>query len=120
MKKKIVIMLILITIVLAAIIILLLGLRKTPKTSIIGTWTTDGVTIYKFNKNNTGALIVPLQEYEFTYKINEDTIEIDFKNETSEDSKYTYTFDDNRLILNGDNGKFTFIKKTDEKKKKSK
>ena len=111
---------ILIVIVIIAIIILLLGLNKTSKQSIIGTWTTDGVTIYKFNKNNTGSLIVSLKEYEFTYKINDDTLEIDFKNEKSEDSKYKYTFEDNKLILNGDNGKFTFIKKTDEKKKKNK
>ena len=117
MKKKIIIMLILIGILLIAIITLLLGLRKTPKTSIIGTWTTDGVTIYKFNKNNRGLLIVSLKEYEFRYKINNNTLEIDFENEKLEDSKYTYTFKDNKLILDGDNGKFTFIKKNDEKKK---
>ena len=50
-------------------------------------------------------------EFPFTYKINADTLEIDFENEKSTDSKYTYKFDDNKLILNGDNGTFTFIKK---------
>ena len=120
MKKKIIIMIVLIIIVICAIIALLLGLNKTKKPSIIGTWTTDGVTIYKFNKDNTGALIVSLGEYEFTYTIDDDTLEIDFKNERSEDAKYKYTFEDNKLILEGDNGKYTFIKKNDEKEKKNK
>ena len=111
MKKKIIVMIVLILIVVCAIIALLLGLRKTPKTSLIGTWTTDGVTIYKFNKDNTGNLIVSLKEYQFTYEIDKNTLKIDFKNEKSEDSEYTYTFEDNKLILEGDNGKFTFIRK---------
>ena len=104
-------MIILIIIVICAIIVLLLGARKTPKDSILGSWTTDGVTIYEFNKDNTGKLIVSLKEYEFTYVIGNDTLLINFENEKSEDSKYTYTFEDDKLILEGDNGKFTFIRK---------
>lgn len=111
MKKKIIVMLILIAIVLTLIITLLLGSKKTPKKTIIGTWTTDGVTIYKFNKDNTGALVVPLHEYKFTYTLNDNTLVIDFENEKSVDATYTYSFDDNKLILEGDNGKYTFIKK---------
>ena len=104
-------MLVLVVVALAALIMLIMGLKKSDKDSIVGTWTTDGVTVYQFNKNNTGLLIVSLKEYEFTYKIKDDTLEIDFKNERSTDSKYTYTFEDNKLILKGDNGTFTFIKK---------
>ena len=117
MKKKIIVMLILIVIVIISIIMLLLGLRKTPQSSIIGSWTTDGVTIYEFSKHNKGKLIASLKEYEFTYKIDNDTLAIDFKNEKSKDTTYTYTFEDNKLILEGENGRFTFIKKDDKKKK---
>ncbi len=111
MKKKIIIMIILILILIFVITILMLGGKPTSKKSIVGTWTTDGVTIYEFNRNKTGKLIVSVGEYPFTYKISGDTLEIDFENEKSTDSKYTYKFDDNKLILEGDNGTFTFIKK---------
>ena len=113
MKKKITIMIVLIIIVLCLIIALVLGLKKSPKQTLIGTWTTDGVTIYKFNKDKTGALVLPLHEYKFTYTLKDDTLAIDFENEKSEDTTYTYHFEDNKLILEGDNGKFTFIKKND-------
>lgn len=104
-------MIILILIVSLAIVILLLNTKKTPKKSIVGTWTTDGVTTYKFNNDNTGRLIVSLAEYEFTYKITDNKLDIDFKNEKFTDPQYTYYFEDHKLVLNGDNGTFTFIKK---------
>ena len=116
MKKKITIMIILIVVALAILIVLILGLRESPKANLIGIWTTDGVTIYEFDRNNKGKLVVSVGEFPFTYKINADTLEIDFENEKSTDSKYTYKFDDNKLILNGDNGTFTFIKKEWEKR----
>ena len=111
MKKKIIIMIILIVISLVTLIALIFGLKKSPKGNLIGTWTTDGVTIYEFNKNNTGKLIVSVGEYAFSYKIKDDTLEIDFENEKSTDSKYTYSFDNEKLILEGDNGTFTFVRK---------
>ena len=111
MKKKIIIMAILVVLALIALIIMLAGIKKLPKSQIVGTWTTDGVTIYKFNKDNTGELIVSLKNYPFTYKIKNDILEIDFENERSTDSKYTYSFEENKLILKGDNGTFTFIRK---------
>ena len=111
MKKKIIIMIILIVIALVILIALILNLKHLSKRNLIGTWTTDGVTIYVFNKNNTGKLIVSVGEFPFTYEIKDDTLEIDFENEKSTDSKYTYQFDDGKLILSGDNGTFTFIRK---------
>ena len=111
MKKKIIIMSMLIVIALAILVTLILGLKHSPKGKLIGTWTTDGVTIYEFNRNNTGKLIVSVGEFSFTYKIKDNTLEIDFENEKSTDSKYTYQFDNNKLILDGDNGTFTFTRK---------
>lgn len=111
MKKKIRIMIVLIVIVLILIVLALVGTKKTPRAQIVGTWTTDGVTIYEFEKGNTGKLIVSLGEYEFTYKITDDTLEIDFENERSSDAKYTYKIEENKLILRGDNGTYTLIRK---------
>lgn len=103
---------ILILIIIICIILLLPKINKTSSTTdkIVGTWTTDNVTKYEFNKDNTGKLITSLNSYEFTYEIKDDSLSIDFKNEKSEDSKYTYKFDNDKLILEGDNGKFTFSK----------
>ena len=112
MKKKTkAITLIALVIIIIIFSILLILKNKKPEFKIKGTWTTDGVTIYKFNEDNTGSLIVSLKEYAFTYKIDKNTLEINFENEKSTDSKYIYTLEDNTLILNGDNGKFTFIRK---------
>ena len=110
-KKKVRIFIVMFLLLTIAVSSSLFLLSKTPKAKIVGSWTTDGVTIYKFNRNNTGSLIVSLKEYDFKYKINKDTLEIDFKNEKSTDSKYTYTFKDKKLLLEGDNGSFTFIRK---------
>lgn len=103
---------ILILIIIICIILLLPKINKTSSTTnkIVGTWTTDNVTKYEFNKDNTGKLITSLNSYEFTYEIKDNNLSIDFKNEKSEDSKYAYKFDNDKLILEGDNGKFTFSK----------
>ena len=85
--------------------------KNDVKETIIGKWTTDEVTVYQFNKDNTGMLIVPLSEYKFTYKIKDNKLSIDFQNEKSEDSEYTYSLEKNKLILKGQNGTFTFKRK---------
>ena len=79
--------------------------------SIVGSWTTDNVTIYTFKRNKTGVLKVSLNEYKFTYKIEKNILFIDFESDKSTDTKYTYLLEKNKLILKGDNGEFTFTKK---------
>ena len=96
------------------LIILILVMYKvffSEKSKIVGTWTTDNVTIYKFNKNNTGKLIVSLSEYEFKYTLKNDVLYIDFINDKSEDSEYNYSFKNNKLVLKNEKGTFTFTKK---------
>ena len=100
----------LIIILIIIIAIILFIIFKKDKDKLIGSWTTDGVTIYEFNNDNTGYLKVSLGKHEFTYKIEDDKLFIDFKNEKSTDSEYTYSFKDGKLILKGRNGTFTFTK----------
>ncbi|MBR2712117.1 MAG: helix-turn-helix domain-containing protein [Bacilli bacterium] len=57
-----------------------------------------------------------IRKYDFTYKIEDNSLSIDFKNEKSTDSKYKFHFEEENLIIEGTNGKFTF-KKVEEKKK---
>ena len=106
-------MIICIIILIIAIILTIssFGKNKNNQNNFIGSWTNDGITVYKFNKDNTGELIVSLTEYEFTYKIEDKTLYIDFENEKSTDSQYSYSFEKDKLILKGDNGTFTFTKK---------
>ena len=120
LKKSVTISLILIMIIILLIIFIPKFIKKKnlSKEEICGTWTTDGVTIYKFNKNNSGSLILPLNKYEFTYKIADDNLEIDFKSKKAKDAKYKYSFEKNQLVLEGENGKFTFIKYNEKKKNK--
>ena len=82
--------------------------KNSVEETIIGKWTTDGVTVYQFNNDNIGVLIVPLSQYDFKYEIDEDSLLIDFISEKSEDSKYTYTLKDGELKLKGANGTFNF------------
>ena len=100
---------------LVAIISLIMILKKPSAPKIVGSWTTDGVTIYRFNKDNTGSLIVSLSEYEFTYKIDDNKIYIDFDNERSVDSTYEYTLEKDKLTLKGERGTFVFTKTKDTK-----
>ena len=101
--KKILILACIIIVVCVALIFIFNGKNK-----FIGSWTTDGVTIYEFRKDNTGVLKVSLSDYDFKYEIKDDKLYIDFKNPKSEDSEYTYEFKDDKLILTGKYGVFTF------------
>ena len=77
----------------------------------------DGVTTYKFESDNSGELILPLSTYKFDYKIEDNKLTISFVDKKPKTSKYEYTFEKDKLILNSEKGKFTF-KKTKDKEKK--
>ena len=93
------------------IIMLIIKVVFSDKAKLVGTWTSDNITIYEFYKNNTGKLIVSLNEYDFNYKLKDKYLYIDFENEKSEDSKYSYLFKKKKLILMNEKGTFTFTKK---------
>lgn len=110
LKKKYLIILILIFAILVIFATIKIITRpRSPK--IVGSWTTDGITVYTFNKDNTGLLSVSLTDYEFTYKIEENKLYIDFENERSVDSTYEFNLDGDKLTLKGERGTFLFTKK---------
>ena len=81
--------------------------------SLLGSWTTDGYTIYEFYAEGKGALKIPMSDYNFSYSIEDNSIHIDFENEKSIDSDYEFSFADEKLILKGINktsGTYTFTK----------
>ena len=69
-------------------------------------WTIDNNTTYEFKKDNTGKLILPISEYDFTYKIDNNTLYIDFKSDKSTDTTYIIKIKKDKLILSNDNGIF--------------
>ena len=107
-KRKLLFLIIIIIIVVA--VLFLYPKKQDTNNKLLGIWTTDGVTKYKFNDDYTGELILPINKYKFTYELEDDKLSIDFENEKSEDSKYTYYFETDKLVLEGDNGKFIFKK----------
>ena len=65
---------------------------------LIGLWSIDGYTDYEFNKDGKGKMITPLKDYPFTYKTENNQLFIDFENETSKDSTYEFSFEDEKMI----------------------
>ena len=110
-KKKLNIKKILFILCLFAIIIFVIKIIPFHKSKLVGTWTSDGITVYEFYSNNKGKLIVSLSEYEFYYELKANNLYIDFVNKKSEDSKYSYTLKNNQLVLKNEKGIFTFTKK---------
>ena len=109
-KKKILIIVIIIVII-ACLLLLLSIIFKHDKNKFLGTWVSNGGTIYEFKEKNKGVMKTSLSEYKFTYKIKDNVISIDFKKEKAIDTDYEYTFQKNKLIMKSDKGTFTFNKK---------
>ena len=81
-----------------------LGVRSCSKPSIIGRWDLDGTTIYRFEKDGKGALELMLVEYEFSYKIEDGILKIDFVDELALDANYTFDVSKKVLFLTGGPG----------------
>ena len=109
-KKFIIIGIIAALIIAAGVVFFVINANTIKDKRFIGTWTTDGYTKYRFKRNSTGALIVSNLEYKFDYSVNENKVTIDFRNKDSQDMEYRYTFDKNKLVLEGINGVFVFKK----------
>lgn len=108
MKK---VLLISITSLIILLIVLLLFINnKSTSNKIIGSWSLDKTTIYEFNDNNEGKMKVSLNEYEFIYKIDNNKLFIDFKDESLSNFEYIFTLNQDSLILKGDNGEFNFTR----------
>ena len=71
---------------------------------LIGTWNYDDVTRYTFDGEGSGALLLPLGNYEFTYVVAEGSLSLDFADESAMDRSYMYSVSDGELILTGSDG----------------
>lgn len=96
--------LILVAGLLAILIGIILCVRSCSKPTIIGRWDMDGTTVYRFEKDGTGALVLPTKEYEFTYVIEDNVLRIDFVDEAALDANYTFEVQKSVLFLTGGPG----------------
>ena len=108
MKKKIILVVIIIVITTS----ILLLIKNNSKNKFIGTWKSEGGTIYTFKKNNKGSMKTSLSEYKFTYKIKKNIISIDFENKNAIDTDYEYSFKKGKCTMKSDRGTFVFTKET--------
>lgn len=78
--------------------------------ALMGTWDLDGTTVYQFDGNGEGAMILPGKSYAFRYSINEETgtVSIDFEDERATDYTYDYQVSKDALVLSGSVGKESF------------
>ena len=94
--------------ILIAILILIIGvivaLFLGGGDDLKGTWSLDDVTVYQFDGNGSGAMILPNSTYDFDYKINENEVSIDFESEKARDFTYTFSVEKNTLTLVGGEG----------------
>ena len=75
-----------------------------------GTWDMDGTTVYQFDPDGRGAMILPSNTYSFSYLVDAEnkSVSIDFDDERATDYTYSYRFEKNKLILFGTVGKESF------------
>lgn len=99
MKKKLIIF-IPICILLVVCIFIAISFFKQPKTDELkGLWDMDGYTKYEFDGKGKGKVIVPLNDYVFSYTIKDNIVSIDFENETSIDTDYEFKINKDELEI---------------------
>ena len=98
-------MMIFIIIIITSLILIFKNRNK-----FIGTWITEGNTIYVF-KTKTGIMKTQMGDYSFKYRIKDNTITIDFIDDKAIDTTYKYTLKDDKIIMESERTKFTFTKK---------
>ena len=72
--------------------------------ALAGKWDFDGTTAYEFDGKGSGALLLTLADYDFTYEIKDNQLYIDFVNESAHDATYEFSVKGDTLILIGGEG----------------
>ena len=77
--------------------------KTTQLDAFYGLWNIDDVTKYEFDGKGRGKMLLPESglEYEFSYKIVDNEILIDFDSEEAKDFKYKYSIEENKIQLEG-------------------
>ena len=98
-------------IVVVFLIFIICALFNNNNNPLVGKWENEKKdTIYQFEKDNTGKLIVRNGEYNFDYEIKDDKVSVYFKSDASTDTVFDYEVKDNKLVLKNSNANVTFTR----------
>ena len=105
-RKRKTVFILLFGIVLAALIIAAICFQAVraneddfPSNGLKGVWQLDEVTAYEFDGKGNGFLHTGINDFSFTYDLQDDMIQIDFESESATDSHYQYEIKGNVLTL---------------------
>ncbi len=109
-----------IVIVIIAIVSIILFMPSDTKNdptkadALSGAWVYDQYTKYEFDGYGKGCMCLSDTHYEYSYKINGNTLSMDFGNEAVHDCMYTFKVENNTLTIIGgegtSGGTYTLIK----------
>lgn len=69
-----------------------------------GKWVYDEYTAYEFDGAGNGCMCLEDIHYKYTYTVDNNELKIDFKDDSLHDCTYTFTLNDNKLMLVGGEG----------------
>ena len=72
--------------------------------TIIGTFSYEDGTKFKFDKNGKGAMYVGKDKFDYSYKTEGSKLMIDFVDEKVHDATYSYQIENDTLKLVGEDG----------------
>ena len=90
--------------ILILIIVLIIKGCSGSSDALAGKWDVDGTTLYEFDGDGKGALILPNSTYDFTYEIEDNQLIIDYKDDSVHDGSYTFEVNGEKLTLFGGEG----------------
>lgn len=97
-KKRLRVLLTGLAAVLLIVLIVLVVKSCSADTSLAGTWRIDD-TVYEFDGKGSGVLHTSLNDYAFTYTVEDDTLHIDFASSAATDTTYQYSINGNTLTF---------------------
>ena len=98
-KKRLRVLLTGLAAVLLIVLIILAVKSCSGDTSLAGTWRIDDATVYEFDGKGSGVLHTSLNDYAFTYTVEDDTLRIDFASSAATDTTYQYSIKGNTLTF---------------------
>ena len=106
-RKTILISALVLALVIFVVIVLFKGCGndKSANSELAGVWHYDQYTEYEFDGEGSGCMCLDSNNhFEFTYKVENGILYLDFALDYVTDCQYTYTVDDNKLTLVGGEG----------------
>ena len=88
-------------VVIAVVVLVIMAVNRN---SLTGTWLYEDGTRYRFDEDNTGAMILGDYEYKYTYKISGNKVKINYERSEVHDAEYTFEINGDKLTLHGGEG----------------